>query len=341
MLIDKRVAFLTSVVFSLTLLAPAQQYTVTDLGTFPDGSVSQGQAINVVGQVAGYARFSIFNAHGFFWTQSTGLVDLGSIPPKTNFSVAEAINSLGDVVGYSDYNSRTQYSHGVLWRRSKGKFVDLGTLPGGTESQANGINDLGQITGFSNGSGHNMHAVLWGKNGGIQDLGALSGGYSQGIAINVSGEVVGFSMTQDGRSHGFLWNKSTGLRALPYLSPSDTSAAANAVNNLGQIVGGSGNIAVLWQNSENHSVESLGTLPGAGWSSAFAISDVGQVVGWSGFAAFIWTKQTGIVDLNTLIPSNSGWFLSLPLSINALGQITGQGTVNGQQHGFLLTPTAK
>jgi probable HAF family extracellular repeat protein len=138
-----------------------------------------------------------------------------------------------------------------------------------------------------------------------------------------------------------LWNKSTGLRALPFLSASDYSASGNAINNLGQVVGGSGNTAVLWQNNKNHTPQSLGVLSGQGWSSAFAINDLGQVVGWSGFIAFIWTRQSGMLDLNTLIPSSSGWSLSLPVSINALGQITGQGSINGQQHGFLLTPVAK
>jgi probable HAF family extracellular repeat protein len=336
MSICKRLPLCT--VLLLGSLATAQQYSVTDLGTFPGGSVSQGQSVNVVGQVTGYARFANFNAHGFVWTQKTGLVDLGSIPPKTNFSVAQGINSFGDIVGYSDYN-RFQAEHAVLWRQ--GTFHDLGTLPGGNYSQANGINDAGQIVGFSNSANNSTHAVVWGKNGGVQDLGALSGGYSTGIAINIQGEVAGISITQDGKSHGFLWNKSTGLRALPFLNASDYSAAANGINNLGQVVGGSGGIAVLWQNNKNHTVQSLGVLSGTNWSSAFAINDLGQVVGWSGFAAFIWTQQSGMVDLNTLIPPNSGWQLSLPLSINSLGQITGQGNVNGTQHGFLLTPVAK
>ncbi len=48
----------------------AQTYSVRDLGTFPGGAVSQGQALNQLGQVAGYARFSNFNAHGFFWDET-------------------------------------------------------------------------------------------------------------------------------------------------------------------------------------------------------------------------------------------------------------------------------
>jgi probable HAF family extracellular repeat protein len=338
MTIGKRLAMWGSTFLILVPLAAAQHYTVTDLGTFSGGAVSQGQGINTIGQVAGYARFANFNAHGFFWTQRAGLVDLGSIPPASNFSVAQAINSFGDVVGYSDYDQLLD-SHAVLW--SHGTFRDLGTLQGGTMSQANGINDVGEIAGWSNGTNISPHAVLWNKQGGMKDLGALSGGYSQAFAINLQGEVAGFSITQDGSSHGVLWSKPSGMKALPPLSASDTSASANALNNLGQVVGGSGSTAVLWQNNKNHTAQSLGVLPGQGWSSAFAINDSTQVVGWSGFVAFLWTPSQGMQDLNTLIPSNSGWSLSLPLSINSRGQITGQGTINGQQHAFLLTPVAK
>jgi probable HAF family extracellular repeat protein len=329
--------------FTLLILAmPAssawsQQYTVTDLGTFPGGGVSQGQAVNVIGQVVGYARFANYNAHGFIWTEKTGLVDLGSFPPASNFSVAQGINSLGEVVGYSDHADALN-QRAVLW--SNGKFRDLGTLPGGTSSLANAINDLGEITGYSNGA-PGVHAVTWDKQGGIRDLNALSGGYSQGIAINLQGEVAGYSITEDGKSHGVLWSKPSGILALPYLSASDTMASANGINNLGQIAGGSGNTAVLWQNDNGHTVQSLGTLPGQTWSSAFAINDLTQAVGWSGFIAFVWSPAQGMQNLNDLIPSNSGWSLTLPTGISSRGQITGQGTINGQQHGFLLTPVAK
>ena len=39
-------------------------------------------------------------------------------------------------------------------------------------------------------------------------------------------------------------------------------------------------------------------------------------------------------DLNGLIPANSGWFLSTANAINNAGQVTGQGTINGESHAF-------
>ncbi|HVI08161.1 MAG TPA: hypothetical protein VND65_07680 [Candidatus Binatia bacterium] len=322
---------------SILILAPlvaAQQYTITDLGTFSGGAVSQGNSINDLGQIAGYARYANYNAHGIYWSESVGLQNLGAIPPQTDFSVAQAINFFGDVVGYSDYDE-IQNQHAVLW--TGGVLHDLGTLPGGTSSQANSINDNNDIAGWSNSATTGVHAVIWSRNGGIQDLGALAGGYSDGIGINLHRDVVGYAIAGDGSSVGFLWTSKAGMQQLPTLHGAYDNSA-NGINNLGQIAGGSGSYAVLWQNDKRHTLTSLGVISGQTWSSAFAINDIGQVVGWSGFRAFVWSQSNGIRDLNSQIPANSGWTLTAAYGINLVGQITGEGEINGEQHGFLLTP---
>ena len=45
-----------------------------------------------------------------------------------------------------------------------------------------------------------------------------------------------------------------------------------------------------------------------------------------------------MLDLNNLIPANSGWLLQQATAINDQGQIVGYGTLNGQSEAFLLTP---
>lgn len=326
-----RVSVLVSMLGIAVSQNSAQSYNIVDLGTFPGGTVSQGQALNDCGEVAGYARFANYNAHAFIWTKFAGLQDLGAIPPQQNFSVAQAINAFGIVAGYSTYNYPPNLSsHAALW--IGGQILDLG----GNNAQAMGINLWGNVVGYSV-----PHAFLWTPFEGMHDLGNLPGGYySQALAINSRDEVVGFSNAKDGNWHGFLWTKRTGMLALPFL-PGGNSASANAINEWGLIAGGSASkssstIATLWSGTGR--VEALGTLPGQGWSSAFAINDSGQVVGWSGFRAFIWSRSQGIEDLNDLIPSNSGWVLTLPTGINVRGQITGEGSINGESHAFLLTP---
>jgi len=45
-----------------------------------------------------------------------------------------------------------------------------------------------------------------------------------------------------------------------------------------------------------------------------------------------------MLNLNELIDSSSGWQLYFAAGINAKGQIVGRGMLNGEEHGFLLTP---
>ena len=88
---------------------------------------------------------------------------------------------------------------------------------------------------------------------------------------------------------------------------------------------------------------SLGTLPGHTNSAAQAVNVQDQVVGYSalfftGPYPFLWTKATGMLNLNILIDSSSGWQLIDATGINANGQITGWGIFKGENHGFVLTP---
>src|SRR5208283_942305 len=71
-------------------------------------------------------------------------------------------------------------------------------------------------------------------------------------------------------------------------------------------------------------------------------NDAGQVVGWAmdamgNFTALVWQNKVP-VDLNTLIPAGSPWYLQNARSINDAGEIAGQGLLNGQIHAFLATP---
>jgi probable HAF family extracellular repeat protein len=51
--------------------------------------------------------------------------------------------------------------------------------------------------------------------------------------------------------------------------------------------------------------------------------------------AFLYSNGT-MIDLNSLLPANSGWQLIQANGINDSGQIVGTGFLNGQQSGFLL-----
>ena len=78
-------------------------------------------------------------------------------------------------------------------------------------------------------------------------------------------------------------------------------------------------------------------------SRAWDINDARQIVGEAeivsgAWHAFLYTAEEGMLDLNSRIDPSVGWVLQIARGINAAGQITGTGTINGQTHAFLLTP---
>lgn len=334
-------------------LLAAQVYTITDLGTLPGGSVSEATGINDLGQVAGSSEvlnssFNLVN-HAFLWTKNGGMQDLGTLPAEEGYgyeqpyfnSSATALNTFGLVVGSSWVNPESDEA--FLWSK-RGGMKDLGHLvtADGWSSYAQSINLFSQVVGISseiNGFPDFGHAFLWTSAGGMQDLGTLPGDcYSYAYGINDLGQVVGVSAScVDEIQAAFLWTKAGGMINLGAWIPA-------GINNLGTAVGSNGSQAVTW--NRNKGLQYLGTLPGGTTSAGVAINDFGQVVGWSNSSAhpytnhatLWWNSRSSPWDLNSLIEANSGWVLYSATGINIWGQIVGQGTINGEFHGFLLTP---
>jgi probable HAF family extracellular repeat protein len=125
------------------------------------------------------------------------------------------------------------------------------------------------------------------------------------------------------------------------------SSTATALNNAGQVVGNvryAGGAPVPQPNPafivSGGSATNLGTLGGLS-ATAKDINNHGVVVGDSTLPdntvhAFVHRNGT-MTDLNSLI-ARSGWVLATAKAINDKGQIVGSGTLNGEAHGFLLTP---
>jgi hypothetical protein len=58
--------------------------------------------------------------------------------------------------------------------------------------------------------------------------------------------------------------------------------------------------------------------------------------------AFVWTSAGGFQDLNSLIPSDSGWTLESATAINDRGEIVGRGDFRrDDDRGFLLIPSGR
>lgn len=322
----------------------AVAYSLTDLGTL-GGTYSFAYGINNSGQVVGYSAAPVgkyFYDHAFLYSGGA-MVDLGLLRTPFGTATGYAINDAGVVVGTADSSAGNQPF------RYTGGMESIGSLGSIGDNEARGLNKSGQIVGYAATSTGHSHAFLY-SGGQMQDLGTLSGlgnASSSATAINTAGQVVGSSTTNSIYSwqHAFLYD-GTGMHDLGTLG--GLSSGASAINDSGTVVGTSATFtgpsrAFVYTNG---AMQSLGTLSTEPYAESYAqdINDSGDIVGAGSSAggvnprAMLFTDGT-MYDLNTLVPTNSGFVLNWAYGINDVGQIVGCGTTStGQTHGFLLTP---
>jgi probable HAF family extracellular repeat protein len=311
--------------------ARAQNYVIQDLGTL-GGTQSGALAIDSRGVVAGLASVAGSNLfHAFVYDGQ--MLDLGTLGGPQ--SGARAINRFDEVVGWSHLADGTQHA----FLHKGGVMTGLGTFGG--FSDARGINDAREIVGSSARlPGNNERAFVW-RGDGLIDLGTLGGTESRAYAINEQGDICGFAQITSGDLRPFLHRDGV---MIDLGSLGGWAGHAYALNETGKVVGWSMMIpnsvshAFLW--SEGALID-LGTLGGA-YSAAFGINNSGAIVGASTRAdgvqaAFVW-NGIKVVDLNTRIPAESGWFLSSASGINDDGRIVGIGRYQGAAHAYRLTP---
>ncbi len=309
---------------SQTLWADNGPYTVQDAG--PAGGIALG--VNASAAVVGTD---------------------GSVAPRTAFlnPFGSGSQLLSGLVGSTDDVAFGVHPDGWAVGQSKvGFFTKPVSFQGGSATDlaplammgaARAVNASGAVAGWVvDGSG--FHAVVW-TNGVPVSFGTMAFGY----ALNDSGVIAG-SHVSGGQQRAFTWSAGGLPTDLPSLG--GTTSEGNGINNHGDVVGdsfptGSANeVAVLWPASG--SVVPLGTLGGA-TSSARDINNHGQIVGYArdstgAYRAFLSDAGAAMVDLNSLLPADSGWVLLSANAINDAGQIVGEGTLNGERRAFLLTP---
>ena len=299
------------------------QYQVSNLATL-GGTSSGGNSINNQTWVAGYSRLAGNQSrHATLWRNGS-LLDLGTLGGPNSSVTWNVKDTGGVIVGISQtatpeplgeyWSSAAFYGPpynigfinlGFVWEQNQ--IRGLPTFPGGNNGFATGVNNLRQVVG-------------WAENG-VHD-GAC-----------VSPQVLQF------RPAMWTLGPPDQIQDLP-LIPGDTSGAATAINDNGQIAGISGicdqavgrhtaRHAVLW---ENGGVTDLGNLGAQWWNTPTAINQRGDVVGFDGDPAFVegdivhafmWTREDGIRHLKPLQGRSPKHVDSEAYGINQARQVVG------------------
>jgi probable HAF family extracellular repeat protein len=357
-------------------------YTVTDLGLSPVSYGSAGflnghettrlginNALQVVG-MAGTGNPSVASNHAFVW-QNGVFTDLGTLGGPT--SRATAINNAAspEIVGWADTTAVDSSGHFIhhacLWQQNGTggwSITDLGTL-GGNNSAAYAINQSGQVVGDTD-TTNPHHPFVW-QNGVITDLNNVVTTYAGSLytayGINDQGQITGGLYNQSIYPYpyrGYLLTPSAGNPSsytVTVLPPFNNQTGANAwalsvitanmgmsINSSTQVAGVLVGYAAYWPSPTK--VSNLGNTKNGG--GAFGINNSGEVVGVFGnnstnaLNAFLRQDAKSVTNLNSLIPSNSGWNLIEADSINdptpslPSGSIVGYGIYSdGQTHMFL------
>jgi uncharacterized membrane protein len=294
----------------------AQQYDVIALPLRPTH-------INESGQVAGTTS----QHRAGLWSEQKGLRE---VPLPLGFINSEAVgvNSSGHLAG-------TAYDRSSSKHRAFEFSSDKLSLLEGEQSVAHSIDDSGQIAGEAIVPGKGTTGpVLWTEKG-ILPLGGCCGGTATGV--NNHGQVIGDIYDKAGSYAAFLGDAVHGLQTI---GPPNRYSSAIAVNDSGHVLIQAFSEAYLYVDGKLTQIDLSRQNP----SQPRAINDCDVIVGSFGpFAdanrAFVWEKSQGFRDLNSLIPSDSGWKLEAATSINDHGKIVGWGDHKGEDDaGFLLVP---
>jgi probable HAF family extracellular repeat protein len=321
--------FLLMVVLALGAVASAQRYRITDVGPLGGSQGTGAEAINSRGAVAGSSSTSngVGDAIIFFKGKDFYL----NVP--LDGSIGLAINASNQVAGYggtsSGYNA---------FLASRKEVTLLPTL-GGDVGVAYALNDQGDVVGWSSTPLGFEDAFLY-HNGTITDLGTLGGsGITIAYGINNAGQIVGSSWDTAGSYKAFLWENGTMVELKnPKGINQEANSQARGINQKGEITGrvytGFVDHAFIYRNGKMIDID---PQHNKFLSVGLAINNKGTIVGYTQSYPFVWNGKK-LLDLNKLIPRNTGWSLWHATGINDRGQISGDGTLNNQSRGFLLTP---
>lgn len=303
---------------------PASEYQAVVLSS----AGAQGNSVNDFGLMGGSSTLASGAVHATLWAHGQQL-DLGTLgsaalssrvqwPVKNLLGLLSGIsltdrpdpNKEGWSCGFFLPNPNFNQCLGFVWEPFTNSMRELPTL-GGTNGFATGTNDFAQTVGWAENTVHDPTCI--------------------------APQVLQFKPV--------VWGPGPRqIRALPLVEDDpvtgpDTSGAATAINDRGQIVGISGTCgfavgyitgahAVLWDNGQVIQIRTPYGDQAPWWNTPMMINERGDVVGFYGVPndpagnftpPFIWTREKGFRS----IPLLAGDIAGVATSINNSGQVVG------------------
>jgi hypothetical protein len=321
-------------------------FTILGPDLFP-GSVS-GDGSVITGEVSGVGYF--------LWTEAGGLVPIGGSPGQ-GAGGQPTIDWDATVVSGTAPNPVTGTTELSRYDIASGQWVNLGGIGGQSGSSVSsgwGLSGDGSVSvglGWVNAGG--AHAIRWTADGGTQDMGSsVPDRSSRANAADFDGDViVGWQDSQFGFRQGAVWVNGNQFLIT---QGGQQMGELGCVSADGQWSGGvgvfsNGQQAYLFNPTQG--VVNLGHLQPTFDGGTTGLSADGKVA--IGFdrpfgpalfgRGFYWTKETGMVDLNSLASSlgidTQGVTMSLPLGISPDGRtIVGAGLGSGAVGWRLVLP---
>ena len=300
-------------------------HELLDIGVI-GGTWSMALAINDLGHVVGTSCTQTCASHAFFWSETGGLEDLGTIPGYSR-SAAFSINTRGQVLGAvgcyaSDFGCDGKPSgEAVIWERDGGQWrvirLGISAFVGDGEKYGD-INNAGQL-------------VMMGTLYSLPDT---------------AGEETQTLFRSRNRAPGMF-----GLAVrepLPQLAPTARNYAV-AINDLGVVAGRSNAEPVIWFRDlvGTWQILRLGNLPGNNFALLSDLSEVDAVgririvgisgqAGGSGAYPVRWTPERDgggrwrVLVIEALEVPSKAYQGARVSGVNAAGEAVGDYTYRGE-----------
>ena len=315
-------------------VAAGSNYQAFDVGTL-GSAFSQPMALSKQGVVFGFSPDANNAQHAFRWEDGV-LSDQGLLPRGEHQAVSDGGLFGGALFACPPGSACDEF--GAFYLMRNGAIIsEIPIPPPGHFVRMHSLHDDGT---FLANIDDNPYVY---RNGVLEPIGTLGGGFTQATARNDKGQIIGTSRAPGYRLYrAFVWENGV-TTALPDLESTPCSddpqqictfTFANAINKDGDVVGSAGNAetgeqrGVLWRRGQPPI--DLGALPGQ-YSSGWLINDHGQVVVGGLSTFFLWDNGT-LQPIGNLGGSGSTTIADL----NERGELVGASShPDGFHHAFV------